>query len=93
MMKSFKTHKGDVITGEKLQAALDIVADKHIENAHAIRKEDCYASHVTEQRKDQNLKKGLALAESIRAGNETGFWCLQRLNYEITGESVPMLPK
>jgi len=93
MLKQFRTHDGQVITGEPLQRALNHVANWYIENAYTVRTEDAYASHVSEERKELNLANQLALAERIRAGNESGFWLWQRLNTFLTGECVAMLPK
>lgn len=90
-MESFKAHTGEVFSGKQLQDALDHVANWYEDNARAIRKEDRYASHVTEDQKDRNLQSQLNLAEHIRSGKEHGFWLWQRINTYLTGECVPML--
>jgi len=92
-MKEFITHTGETVSGERLREALNIVANKYADNAKGIRQEDFYASHVTEEQKDKNLENDLNIAESIRAGKETGFWVLQRLNTVLTGECIAMLPR
>ncbi len=90
-MKSFRTHTGEVITGPRLDAALNKVADDWAALCHAIREKDAYASHVTEEMKDRDLDDGLAFAESIRKGETTGFTTWQRINAELTGECVALL--
>lgn len=40
----FKTHTGEVVTGERLQAALNVVADFWESNARAIRESGDYAA-------------------------------------------------
>lgn len=92
-MMRFRTHTGELIEGEQLRAALNAVADWYEANARAIRREDCYASHVTETRKDELLNKGLEFAASVRRGEQLGFSVWQRLNAHITGECVAFLPK
>ena len=91
-MLTFRTHTGEIVTGDRLTAALNAVADDWAENARAIRREDRYASHVTEDRKDENLAQGLAYAEKIRRGEATGFTTWQRVNTALTGECVALLP-
>lgn len=89
----FQTHKGETISGERLQTAQNAVTDFWRENALTIRKEDAYASHVTEHTKDILLRDQLAQSERIRHGTEPmGFWLWQRINNELTGECVPFFP-
>lgn len=90
-MNTFRTHTGEIVTGERLQAALNTVADDWAAMAHAIRKEDAYAPHVAEAAKDEYLAKGLAFAETIRRGETTGFTTWQRINSALTGECVALL--
>lgn len=93
-MKQFKTHTGEIIEGERLTVAQNKVADFWRDNAYAIRREDCYASHVTDGTKDKLLQERLETAERIRAGTEPmGFWLWQLINTELTGECVAFLPK
>jgi hypothetical protein len=90
----FRTHKGEEVSGKRLTDAINKVADDLAENARAIRKEDAYASHVTEKQKDDDLAKGLEYAEAVRRGeNIHNLTIAQRIDYELTGESVPILPK
>jgi len=91
---TFYTHKGEAITGERLQWALDRVAEDWKALAYAIRKEDAYGSHVTEEMKEAYLQAMLAEAEDIRKGEKSlnfTFW--QRVNAELTGECIAFLPK
>ena len=92
-MDSFKTHKGEIVTGQRLKEALYNVSNYWLCNAYGIRAEDLYASHVTKKEKDDFLNEGIDTAKRIREGEENGLWCLQRLNTELTGECVPLLPK
>jgi hypothetical protein len=88
-----KTSDGKTHTPEEIQRAREIVADDWAENARAIRREDPYASHVTEAEKDAYLAEGLAYAESVRQGTAKGSFTLwQRLNEVLTGECVALLP-
>lgn len=90
----FQTHTGEIIKGKRLTQALNTVANNWIRLAHAIRKEDAYASHVSEQTKENELNKMLEQAERIRKGEEKiGFWLWQLLNTELTKECVAFLPK
>jgi hypothetical protein len=89
----FTTHTGEIVTGQRLQDALNIVADKQIEISKGIRKQDLYADHVTEETKDLNLQRGIELAEKIRNGVFDNFTIWQRINTELTGECVALLPK
>jgi len=87
-----KTHKGDIITGERLQEARNAVAKDWANNAQAIRIEDPYASHILEDQKDELLEAGLQTARDIKGGlHDCHFWCWQRLNHHITGETVALL--
>lgn len=91
-MQVFTTHKGTRISGDQLQDAINKVADDCAENARAIKKENAYASHVTEKQKEQYLSKGLEYAEHIRLGNIDNFTIWQRVNNYLTGECVAFLP-
>ena len=90
-IKHFRTHTGDIVEGAKLRRALNRVAKFYRENAQAIYDEDCYASHVTQQTKDEILARDLAAAEEIKKGRVDSFAVAQRLNTELTGECVALL--
>lgn len=92
-IKSFATHTGEIVKGKKLDKALNHIADFWMNNSKAIRAEDDYASHVTEETKDLRLKQGLAYAESVRAGHIEDFTSQQRLNTYLTGDCIALLSK
>ena len=85
-----RTHTGEIISGERVRVARAKVADDWAAMAHAIRTEDAYASHVTADEKDANLRRELARADEIRSGDAGGFTIWQRINAELTGEWVPL---
>jgi len=90
----FITSEGQQKTQEELNAAFKIVAQEERELAKAIRKEDNYASHVTKEAKDLNLKEDLKKADEIESGNhELHFWLWQKVNKVFTGENVALLGK
>lgn len=90
---NFRTHTGEIVEGARLREALEAVADWYAENARAIRREDTYAAHVTEARKDESLERGLAFAEEVRRGKAMGFSVWQRVNLHLTGECIAFLSK
>lgn len=88
----FITSKGEVVTGKRLRMACDVVALWYEENAKAVRKDDHYASHITELRKDQLMQDQFKWADDVRMGkNLHNFSVWQRVNLELTGESVALL--
>ena len=92
-MKSFSTHLGELVTGSRLQEAVNAVADDMVRSAYAIYKENAYASHVTDERKDNLLQKSLQSADEVRSGkSKGGFWLWQRIDTFLTGECVAFLP-
>jgi hypothetical protein len=93
-MPQFKTSNGEILDydDERLIEACRAVAKWKRENAYGIRGEDLYASHVSEQRKDEYLRADLRLADQIERGEHLhSFWCWQRVNQELTGECVGFL--
>lgn len=91
---TFTTHNKEVVSGKKLTDAINKVADDWADLHKRIREEDGYASHVTEEQKDEYLKKELERAEEIRNGvGLDNFTIWQRIDTELTGETVPFLPK
>lgn len=92
MARKFTTHQGVVVTGEQLQAALNKVADDLAQLGRDICAEDAYASHVSQATKDADLAYTLAHAERVRAGELSSFAVIQRLNTELTGVCVALLP-
>jgi hypothetical protein len=91
-MEPFRTHTGEIVTGERLKNAFNKVADDFKNIAYAIRTEDAYASHVTEIQKEKHLEQMLKSAEMVRQGNITSFSAWQDINTELTGECVALLP-
>jgi hypothetical protein len=91
-MQSFRTHTGEIVEGERLAAALAIVANDWRELAHAIRRADNYASHVTEETKAAALARDLECADRVEAGEVKSFAIWQRVNTVLTGECVALLP-
>ena len=73
-------------------AACKKVASDWRDLAHAIRKDDAYASHVTEDRKEADLQAMLLDADTIESGEVKSFTIWQRVNTELTGECVAFLP-
>ena len=92
-MKTFKTHTGEIVQGERLNDALNSVANYWRQLAHDIQNEDAYASHVTETTKERNLSSMLEEAEAIRNGEVSNLTIWQRINEKLTGECVALLPK
>lgn len=86
----FMTHKKELVSGSKLNAAIESVRSDFIDIAYGARVEDFYAPHVTEQKKDEILKRDLERANNIedRLDNFT-IW--QRVNTKLTGKCVAIL--
>ena len=96
-MKTFKTHKGEVVSGAKLKKAINEVCDDCIARSHAIRKDDAYASHITTEEKNKILADNVSRFEGIRSQALSGElrylpWFLRDLDCKLTGESLPILP-
>ena len=72
--------------------ALKEVAKFYRDQAHAVHKDDPYASHVTEADKERYLKEMLELADRIESGEHNSFTVEQLVHHKMTGESVPLLP-
>lgn len=88
----FRTHTGEVVTGERLSNALNAVADERAASAQAIYTEDLYAPHVTQKIKERILQKSLEYAEQIRTGTAPmSFTLWQQINTVLTGECVGLL--
>lgn len=87
-----RTHTGETIKGNRVTDAVKAVCDEWRELALAVRAEDSYASHVSEEEKDEYLKRSIILANDLEAGkiNPT-FTDWQRINIELTGECVAFL--
>lgn len=92
-LTQFRTHTGQPVTSEALKAALAKVSRWYVRNAFAIRREDAYASHVTEEVKVKRLREQLIFAHRVRHGYVGGFTIWQRVNQELTGECVALLAR
>ena len=78
---------------EEIQKAQNAVADQCARSAYKTYIEDEYAKHVTRDTKQENLEADLLASRQIRAGEKNQeFWVWQRLIYQLTGESVALLP-
>ena len=88
----FRTHTGEIVTGPKLATAVAKVAQWYTDNAYAVR--DCgdYASHVTEETKDEILQSSLDRVTELLDNGPTDFSSWQRVNLELTGECPAFLP-
>ena len=87
-----KTHTGEIIKGNRVTEAVKAVCNEWRELALAVRKEDSYASHVSEADKDEYMQQSITLANDLEAGkiNPT-FTDWQRINISLTGECVALL--
>jgi len=89
---SLRTHTGEIITGKRLQDGLNKVADDMIQNAKDIRSSNEYASHVTEEEKDNSMNRSIENAEKVRRGEKmNNFSIWQDLNMYFTGECIALL--
>jgi hypothetical protein len=92
-MQPFRTHTGEIVTGQRLADAYKQVAADWRTLAHAIRKENAYAAHVTEATKEAAMQDMLIRADEIETGDLRSFTVWQRVNTVLTGECVALLPK
>ncbi len=90
---TFRTHTGEIVSGERLRVTLDAVATSYEVLARNIRTDDAYASHVSEKTKDEILERDLAHAQRIRSGVIDSYTTAQSVNTELTNECIPLLPK
>ena len=85
----FITSKKEIVKGEKLISAIESVKKDLINLAYAIKKENCYASHVTEKQKIDILNNSLKSANNIY-NKLHNFTIWQRINQKLTGECVAL---
>lgn len=93
-MLQFRTHTGEIVTGQRLTDACKQVADFLRDNARSMRAETNgkYASHVTEADKDRYLAEKLEYADRVERGETLhNFSTWQRVNTALTGECVGLL--
>ena len=93
LIMEFRTHTGEIIKGERLKRALIAVGNDWEQSGYDIRKENAYASHVTDNVKEQNLQDHIRRAKEIKSGLIGSFTVWQRVNEKLTGECVALLPK
>lgn len=78
---------------QAVQNAREVVAKDWAEMVQSVRKEDPFASHVTEAEKDDFLAEGLSFAKSIAKGwHDNNFTIWQRLIEILTGKCPALLP-
>lgn len=87
----FQSSNGHM-SGPEVSEAFQKVAGDLLQLAIDIYNEDAYASHVTHATKLANLADAIAQAELVTQGNITSFTVWQRINTELTGECVALLP-
>jgi hypothetical protein len=93
-IRSHMTQEGELVTGERLENAIKAVAEDWRELGRRIRGSDNYADHVTEEEKDRLLERHLSSADRFESGEGMpSFPFIQRLEYKLTGKSVPFLAK
>lgn len=67
--------------------ACETVANQWRESAKAVKANDPYASHVTEEYKEAKFKRDMNYADQIEFGEVSfNFTIWQRINTELTGE-------
>lgn len=89
-----KTHLGETITGARLTLARNYAASVNLRYAISIERGQVeFADHMTREAQLTIAKKERRLAKEIQAGkHDHNFTIWQRMNYNITGESVAFLP-
>ena len=91
----FTTHSGKKYKAQDRDyiSAIKKVADDCRKNAKAILDENHYASHVSQEVKNENYQAAMKHADEIESGNaKKTLWLWQRLNTELTGVCVALLP-
>lgn len=91
MVSTFTTHTGEVVSGDRLQKALNKVADDCEETAIRIRNGK-FADHVPDCVKDKQYQDSMSAADAIRKGVINSFTIWQRVNEALTNECVPLFP-
>jgi len=87
----FRTHTGEIVTGERLEKACHSVACWMEKNAQSVFDSDPYASHVTKEQKLKILHDNFDAAQNVKElKNLNNFTIWQRVNAELTGECVAL---
>jgi aminoglycoside phosphotransferase family enzyme len=95
-INTFIDHNGNNYTmnDEKYTDALKNVANFHRKNAKSIYINNKYASHVTNEKKKENLNNSLKYADDIENGiAKYSFTLWQQINTELTGECIALFNK
>lgn len=82
---------GDITKNPDFIPACKTVAKEWRRIGRAIRTQDMYASHVTEETKEKALQSMLDEADEIEKGRVKSFTIWQRVNQVLTGECVGFL--
>lgn len=91
-MAIFRDSNGITHNIKDIQHVFDKVGNDWERLGYAIRRGDTYADHVTEEMKDNILQKRIVAANEIRNGIVDSFTIWQRINEELTGQCVALLP-
>ena len=93
MNNTFRTSDGASISGETLQAARNTLAREYLKHADAVFTADYgFAAHVTPSAMKARRRRYQMMALGIARGEyDAQFWCWQKLNYLLTGNSVALL--
>ena len=89
--KIFVDSNGVIHKCENMQEVLSKVANDWEQLGYDIKKQNLYASHVTEETKQKDLQKHIDTANEIRNGVINSFTIWQRVNTELTGNCVALL--
>lgn len=77
---------------ENMQEVLSKVANDWEQLGYDIKKQNLYANHVTEEIKEKDLQRHIDTANEIRNGVINSFTIWQKVNTELTGNCVALLP-
>lgn len=90
--KIFVDSNGVINKRENMQDVLNKVANDWEQLGYDIKEQNLYADHVTEETKEKELQKHIDTANEIRNGVINSFTIWQRVNTELTGNCVALLP-
>ncbi len=95
-MQTFRTHTGEIVTGQRLQDALIEVGNDwaQIGIQAKAKNYDDWPAHVSDEVKQEFTDKHIRHGEEIKRGEGCdNFTIWQRINNVLTGECVALLPK
>ena len=82
------------VNDSDLQKAREYASQIHKEMAESAFDDGYFAPHISEEYKHSYVEYHLNYAKEIEAGKrDTNFTIWQRMNYFLTDECVPFLPK